>query len=70
MGFHKRFLNIENLKSIYEREKIEGIIKTITTADAYICDKTASEIIELYNKSKLDEKSIENLLYIQYDKEV
>lgn len=70
MGFHKRFINIENLKSIYEREKMEGIIKTITTADAYICDETASEIIDLYNKGKLDEKSIENLLYIHYDKEV
>ena len=70
MGFHKRFINIESLKSIYEREKMKGIIKTITTADAYICDETASEIIELYKESKLDEKSIENLLYIQYDKEL
>ena len=51
MGFHKRWINIENITSIYKREGIEAVKSYLDTPDAYIVtDDESSNILDIYQK--------------------
>ena len=57
MGFFKRWINIESIKSIYNREGIESVKRYLDTPDAFIVtDDESSEILNCYNKGYSDKE--------------
>ena len=51
MGFHKRWINIENIISIYKREGVDGVKSYMKTPDAYIVtDECSEKILDIYRK--------------------
>ena len=51
MGFHKRWINIENIISIYKREGVDGVKSYLKTPDAYIVtDECSEKILDIYRK--------------------
>ena len=61
MGFHKRWINIESIMSIYKREGIEGVKSYLHTPDAYIITDDSSErILDIYQKED-DKKLIKEI---------
>jgi|TARA_R100001463_G_scaffold122962_1_gene179544 hypothetical protein len=61
MGFHKRWINIENIISIYKREGLEAVKSYLHTPDAYIVTDDESDIIlDIYQKGS-DKKLIKEI---------
>ena len=57
MGFFKRWINIESIKSIYNREGIESVKRYLDTPDAFIVtDDESGEILNCYNKGYSDKE--------------
>ena len=61
MGFHKRWINKENVTRYYEREGIEGL-KVLFSADALIVsgDVDTDRIVEYLTNE--DDKSLKKLI--------
>ena len=61
MGFHKRWINIENIISIYKREGLEAVKSYLHTPDAYIVtDDESGKILDIYQKGS-DKKLIKEI---------
>ena len=59
MGFHKRWINIENIRSIYKREGLESVKSYLHTPDAFIVtDDESGEILDCYQKDYSDKELI------------
>jgi hypothetical protein len=57
MGFHKRWINIESIISIYKREGVDGVKNYLRTPDAYIVtDECSEKILDIYHKE--DDKEL------------
>jgi len=55
MGFHKRWINIESIKSIYTREGIEGVKSYLDTPDAFIVtDPESEKILDIYHRGNIN----------------
>ena len=54
MGFNKRYINKENLKSVYISSNIEGV-KKFLIADALIFEGEAAQIADYNSSSNFDE---------------
>jgi hypothetical protein len=57
MGYHKKFITEELLRSIYENDGYQLMIENITKAEAiYIGDDFSEKIIELITENPSEEK--------------
>tara|TARA_B100001094_G_C17996501_1_gene702916 strand:- start:587 stop:784 length:198 start_codon:yes stop_codon:yes gene_type:complete len=57
MGYHKKFITEELLRSIYENDGYQLMIENITKAEAiYIGDDFSEKIIELITENTSEEK--------------
>lgn len=57
MGYHKKFITEELLRSIYENDGYQLMIENITKAEAiYIGDDFSEKIIELIMENPSEEK--------------
>ena len=57
MGFFKRWINIESIRSIYKREGLESVKSYLHTPDAFIVtDDESGEILDCYNKGYSDKE--------------
>ena len=57
MGFFKRWINIESIKSIYNRDGLESVKSYLNTPDAFIVtDDESGEILNCYNKGYSDKE--------------
>ena len=57
MGYHKKFITEELLRSIYENDGYQLMIENITKAEAiYIGDDFSEKIIELTTENTSEEK--------------
>ncbi len=62
MGFHKRWINIESVKSTYKREGIEGVKGYLDSPDALIItDNESVKILDCYNKGYSDKELIKEI---------
>ena len=54
MSFHKRSYDIKILRSIFDKDGIEGIEKSFINADSFsFSDKESSQVFEYLNKMKI-----------------
>ena len=57
MGYHKKFITEELLRSIYENDGYQLMIENITKSEAiYIGDDFSEKIIELITENTSEEK--------------
>jgi hypothetical protein len=57
MGYHKKFITEELLRSIYENDGYQLMVENITKAEAiYIGDDFSEKIIELITENTSEEK--------------
>ena len=78
MGFHKRYIEKDNLLGQYRQGGIKDVMSYLTRADALICcDDVSSDVVDIYHDEehetlcwiKIEEKlkkalgSEENLVY-------
>ena len=62
MGFFKRWINIESITSIYNREGVEGVKNYLNTPDAIIITDDESEsIYNVYRRGYSDSKLIKEI---------
>ena len=62
MGFFKRWINIESVISIYNREGVEGVKNYLNSPDAIIITDDESEsIYNVYRKGHSDSKLIKEI---------
>ena len=62
MGFFKRWINIESIRSIYNREGVEGVKNYLNSPDAIIITDDESEsIYNVYRKGHSDSKLIKEI---------
>ena len=51
MGFFKRWINKENISSVYKRDGVEGVKSYLDTPDAFIItDDESGRVLEAFNK--------------------
>ena len=62
MGFFKRWINIESITSIYNREGVEGVKSYLNSPDAIIITDDESEsIYNVYRRGYSDSKLIKEI---------